>query len=98
MVSAPIERAPTSEELVFRAQAMIPSLLERAPEAEQIRRVPPDTVSQIRAAHLARTLRPAYFGGYQKDYRTFAQIVRELARGCASTAWCASTKARRCST
>ena len=91
MVVAPAERVPASEELVSRAQAMIPALLERAREAERIRRVPPATVAEIKAAHLARTLRPAHFGGYQKDYRTFAQIVRELARGCASTAWCTSS-------
>jgi 3-hydroxy-9,10-secoandrosta-1,3,5(10)-triene-9,17-dione monooxygenase len=70
---------------------MIPTLLERAPEAEELRRVPPSTVSEIKQAHLARTLRPAYFGGYQKDYRTFGHIVRELARGCASTGWCAAS-------
>ena len=83
--------SPTAEELAARATAMIPTLLERAPEAEELRRVPPATVAEIKAAHLARTLRPAHYGGYQKDYRTFATIVRELGRGCASTAWCASS-------
>jgi len=83
--------SPTAEELAARATAMVPTLLERAPEAEELRRVPPATVAEIKAAHLARTLRPAHYGGYQKDYRTFATIVRELGRGCASTAWCASS-------
>ncbi len=76
------------DELVARTQLLIPSLLERAPEAEQLRRVPDATIADIRSAGLIRTLRPAHYEGYEQDYRTFSHVVRELGRGCASTGWC----------
>ncbi len=79
------------EELVGRARALVPGLLERAPLAEELRRVPDETVAEVRAAGLVRTLRPTEYGGFDQDYRTFAHVVRELARGCASTGWCAAS-------
>ncbi|MEO8541215.1 MAG: acyl-CoA dehydrogenase family protein [bacterium] len=82
---------PMHDELVARATALIPALKERAPEAERLRQMPAETLKDARAIGLARVLRPEVYGGYDDDYRTFAHIVRELARGCASTGWCAST-------
>jgi 3-hydroxy-9,10-secoandrosta-1,3,5(10)-triene-9,17-dione monooxygenase len=84
-------RAVSREQLVERARGLVPSLLGRAPQAEHLRRVPDASVSEIRAAQLARTLRPTRYGGFEQDYRTFGHVVRELGHGCASTAWCAAT-------
>jgi 3-hydroxy-9,10-secoandrosta-1,3,5(10)-triene-9,17-dione monooxygenase len=79
------------DELVARATALIPALRERAPEAETLRRTPDATVADFKTAHFARTLRPGRYGGYDQDYRTFAHVVRELAKGDASAGWCAAT-------
>ena len=79
------------DELVAQAAAMVPSLIERAPEGERLRHLPEATAEDIRAAELARTLRPKPYGGHDLDYRTFGHIVRELGRGDASTGWCGAT-------
>jgi len=82
---------PTSETLVGRARALVPALSERALEAEALRRIPDASVADIRAAQLTRTLRPAHYGGFEQDYRTFGHVVSEIARGCASTGWCSAS-------
>ncbi len=87
-LSAASPAAVTADELVSRAAAMAPVLNERAPEAERLRRIPDETVEDLRRAGLVRTLRPAHYGGFEQDYRTFARVVREIGRGCASTGWC----------
>lgn len=79
------------EELVARARGLSAALPGRAAEAEAIRRIPESTVAEFKAARLVRVLRPKRYGGYDQSYRTFAHVVRELARGCASTGWCAAT-------
>lgn len=79
------------DEVVGKARALAPTLTERAPMAEQLRRMPAETVADFKAAGFARVLRPALYGGYDDDYRTFGHVVRELARGDASTGWCAAT-------
>jgi|GEM_PF-5273192 len=81
----------TGETLVARASSLIPELLAAAPEGERLRRLPDGAAEAVRAAGLARTLRPKPYGGYDLDYRTFAHIVRELARGDASAGWCGAT-------
>lgn len=78
-------------ELVARAATLAVELPARAAEAEQLRRIPEATVAGFKAAGLARVLRPECYGGFDQSYRTFAHVVRELARGCASTGWCAAT-------
>ena len=75
-------------ELTGRAASLIPALRERAPEAERLRHIPEESVQDIRRLGLARTLRPLHYGGFEQDYRAFAHVVREVARGCASTGWC----------
>ncbi|MGE0601274.1 MAG: acyl-CoA dehydrogenase family protein [Dehalococcoidia bacterium] len=82
---------PTSDELVARAAAMVADVRSRAAEAEELGRLPDSTVAEMKAAGFGRTLRPAFYGGFEKDYRTFGRIVREMGRGCASSGWCAGT-------
>src|SRR5512139_447973 len=58
MASSPSSPIPSPDELVARATAMVPALLDRAPEAEQLRRTPDATVADVKAAGFARTHRP----------------------------------------
>jgi 3-hydroxy-9,10-secoandrosta-1,3,5(10)-triene-9,17-dione monooxygenase len=70
-----------------RARALIPVLAARAAETERNRRVPDQTIADFHRAGLFRVLQPAHFGGLELDFSVFAAITRELARGCASSAW-----------
>ena len=70
-----------------RARALVPVLAARAAEAETNRRVPAATIADFHRNGLFRILQPARFGGAQLHFDTFAAVTRELARGCASSAW-----------
>lgn len=67
---------------------MIPALKARADETEKLRKLHPDTINELRASGLMRVLQPARYGGGEYDYPLFLEVLYELARGCASTAWC----------
>ncbi len=62
-------------------------LASRSADTEKNRRVPNDTIADFHRAGLFRVMQPARFGGLELDFGTFAWITRELARGCASSAW-----------
>lgn len=79
--------AISGSQLLERAEAMIPILQARASEAEALRRIPDETISDLIEAGLIRATLPARFGGAEVDYRTAMEIVSLIARGCGSTAW-----------
>ena len=72
-----------------RAAALVPGLRARAEDTERLRRLPALTVQELQEAGVFRILAPAAVGGYGLGARTYAEVVRVLARGCASTAWTA---------
>ena len=73
--------------LIEGARALVPNLRERATACEELRRLPDETMAELRDAHLFRTLQPRAFGGLEKNFGTMVDIAFELGRGCASTAW-----------
>jgi 3-hydroxy-9,10-secoandrosta-1,3,5(10)-triene-9,17-dione monooxygenase len=78
----------TLSDLKERAEALVPRLRERANSAEQLRRLPDETVQDFMRAGLFRVLQPARFGGFELDYgRTQVELCHILGRGCGSSAW-----------
>jgi alkylation response protein AidB-like acyl-CoA dehydrogenase len=78
----------TRDELLARATALVPVLAQRAGLTEQLRRIPDETVADLRQAGLLRIANPTRFGGYGHDYDAVLEVAAELGRGCGSTAWC----------
>ena len=77
----------TPEILIQRARDMVPILAERANKANELRRVPDETVQEMQEAGFFRVLQPKQYGGYEMDPNVFYQICMTLAEGCMSTAW-----------
>jgi 3-hydroxy-9,10-secoandrosta-1,3,5(10)-triene-9,17-dione monooxygenase len=77
----------THDEAVGRARAMVQGLRERAAQAESARTLPPETMRELHESGIMRALQPQRWGGMELDYVTYFDVVLELARGCASTAW-----------
>jgi 3-hydroxy-9,10-secoandrosta-1,3,5(10)-triene-9,17-dione monooxygenase len=78
----------TLSDMKERAEALVPRLRERANSAEQLRRLPDETVQDFAQAGLFRVLQPARFGGFELDYgRTQVELCHILGRGCGSSAW-----------
>ena len=78
---------PTREQILDAARGLVPVLRGRAPEAERIRRIPDETIADLRAAGLWNILKPERFGGVETDYRLMIDVTIELGRGCAATSW-----------
>jgi alkylation response protein AidB-like acyl-CoA dehydrogenase len=80
-------------ELIDRARALVPSIRERGPEAEQNRRVPDETIQALKDAGLFRIYQPARFGGYEAGPRLLLDAAAEIGRACGSSAWLMSNMA-----
>src|SRR4029077_8097707 len=78
---------PRFEELLARAEALIPVLRERAPRAEELRRLPDETIADLHSSGLFRMLQPARVGGSELPYRALFELTAVIGRGCGSTAW-----------
>src|SRR5215510_10050413 len=74
-------------EWVERAQKIVPALRERAARTDAERKVPPESIAELRATGLLDVLLPRALGGAEADFSVFSSITRLLATGCGSTAW-----------
>ena len=79
----------TPDELVARAVALRPELIERQADAEQRTYYSEEMHQKFLEAGFYRCYVPRRFGGYEFDVKTMTRIQLELARGDMSTAWCA---------
>src|SRR4051794_26585373 len=77
----------TLDELIGRAEAMLPAIADRALQTERDRRIPQETLDEIEAAGLNRILHPVRYGGYGLDYDAFFEISWRLSSACGSTGW-----------
>jgi 3-hydroxy-9,10-secoandrosta-1,3,5(10)-triene-9,17-dione monooxygenase len=75
------------EDYLDRIRSLLPVLRERAPGAEQLRRLPDETFADFQEAGLFRALQPRRYGGYELDPGIFYQAVIEVGAVCGSSAW-----------
>ena len=78
---------PDFAELKSRAEALIPVLRERATRAEELRRLPDETIAVLHKTGLFRVLQPKRVGGSELPFRSLVELVAIIARGDGSTAW-----------
>lgn len=78
---------PSGEELVARARALVPVLRERVKQADQLRRLPDETVSDFQKAGFFRILQPARYGGFEHDPKVFFDVQMTIGAACPSSAW-----------
>src|SRR5262245_66662612 len=79
--------APSPEELLSRAQALVPVVQARAVKAEEMRRCPDETIKDYLDNDLLRISQPARYGGFEYGYDVLCEVSQILARGCGSHAW-----------
>ena len=89
---------PNGAELVARARDLVPTLRQRAAEAEKLRCIPPASIEDLREAGLFRTLQPAVVGGYELPLDEAVQITATVAEGCGSTGWVQGVYSDHCAT
>ncbi|MGE4164132.1 MAG: acyl-CoA dehydrogenase family protein [Vicinamibacterales bacterium] len=88
-----VEAAPTMSDdqldgmLVQRARDLAEVLRSRAADAVANRRLPAETVADLKASGLLKVLQARRNGGYERPMRTHLEVIAALAEGCASTSW-----------
>ena len=78
---------PICEELLARAEALVPVLRERAGHTEELRRLPDETIEDLHRAGLFRILQPKRVGGSELPFRSIVELVSVIGKGDGSTAW-----------
>ena len=76
------------QDVIARAEAMIPMLREQQEEADTRGYFSEDVLEKFRDAGFYRMLQPKLFGGYEFDTGTFFEVVYRIAAGHPGTAWC----------
>src|SRR4030081_1761650 len=74
--------------LIERAQALAPLIAREADEIERTRRLTEPVVSALIENGLYRVLLPQSLGGAEAPPEIFMQMLEEIAKADASTAWC----------
>ncbi|HEX3973034.1 MAG TPA: hypothetical protein VHX19_17030 [Stellaceae bacterium] len=77
----------TREEILRRAEALVPVLRARSPACEAARRCPDDSMADFDAAGFLRICQPARFGGLELGWDVLCEVGQILARGCGAQAW-----------
>src|SRR5436309_5948881 len=77
----------TPDEFLGRVRDLVPAIRERTVRAEQLRRLPDETLADFQAAGLFRAMQPKRYGGFELDPGTFYWGVGEVAAVCGSTGW-----------
>ena len=74
-------------ELIKKAEDLIPVLKKRSESANTDRRIPKETIQEMKDAGFFKILQPKKYGGFELDPHTFSEVQLRVAQGCMSTAW-----------
>src|SRR2546423_15468318 len=72
----------TPDDFLGRVRDLVPAIRERTARAEQLRRLPDETLADFQEAGLFRAMQPKRYGGVELDPRTLYQGGIEI-----SAAW-----------
>ena len=77
------------DERAFRAgiKALLPAIAARAADTERNRRVPDESIAELREAGLFKLTQPLEYGGYEQDFDLLNELIIEISAACASTGW-----------
>ena len=77
----------TGDQYIDQVRELLPGIASRAPECEEARQVPHETVKAFRETGVLRALQPRSWGGAELDPLTFYEGVALVAQACPSSAW-----------
>ncbi len=81
------EFRPDAARLMDAAQNLVGNFTERLEATEEARKIPDETVAELREAELLRVFQPKRFGGTELSMAEVLPIISVIAEGCPSTAW-----------
>ena len=77
----------TREDVLARAEELLPVVAERSEKASEQRRLPVDNVRDFLDAGLFKILQPKRVGGYELDFGMLVDTGAVISRACASSGW-----------
>ncbi len=80
---------PAHDEIVARARRVALAIGDNAARADELRRVPDESVALMKEQGLLRVIQPRRAGGWEMSMRAHLDVITALAEGCGSTAWVA---------
>ena len=83
-----VETVPTAQELIDRAIALRPKLIEKQAATEERTYYDEEMHEEFKRAGFYRMFMPRKYGGFEVPVPTFMRVIVEIARGCPSTGWC----------
>ena len=89
-------RPDSSRTLLEAARALAPQIEAASDQSEQERRLSPALVAALVDAGLFRMIVPRSLGGSEVPLPVFAEVIEEVAKADASTAWCLAQNAGIC--
>ena len=75
----------TREDVLARAEELLPVVAERSEKASEQRRLPEDNVRDFLDAGLFKILQPKRVGGYELDFGMLVDTGAMISRACASS-------------
>ncbi|BBH18433.1 acyl-CoA dehydrogenase [Nocardioides baekrokdamisoli] len=79
-----------SHEVLDGVRDLLPTIRERADEAERLRVIPEASIKDLESTGFFRLLQPKLYDGFEADPIDFYTAVREIAGACGSTGWVSS--------
>lgn len=79
-----------SQAVLDGVRDLLPSIRERAEEAERLRVVPEANIKELEETGFFRLLQPQRFDGFESSPIDFYTAVRDIASACGSTGWVSS--------
>jgi len=77
----------SSDGIKAEVKRLLPAMRAKAAETERARRVPDEHVEALRDVGFFRLVQPAAFGGDEHDFAVLADLIMDMGKACASTAW-----------
>ena len=78
---------PDEAAIIAAVDALTSGVAARRSDTYQQRRVPEQTITELKNAGLFRLLQPRHYGGYESNYRAVMQVTARLSAACPSTGW-----------
>ncbi|MGO1048961.1 3-hydroxy-9,10-secoandrosta-1,3,5(10)-triene-9,17-dione monooxygenase oxygenase subunit [Crossiella sp. CA198] len=79
-----------TEQVTAAVRELLPALRDRAQEAEDLRRIPTESIKALQENGFFKLLQPTRYGGAAANPVVFYEAVTQLASACGSTGWVAS--------
>jgi alkylation response protein AidB-like acyl-CoA dehydrogenase len=80
--------SPVGKDYLARARDIAPLIAESSGAIEGARRLTPNVVKALTGGGFYRMLQPKFLGGGELPIAAFCEVIEEIAKADASTAWC----------